>query len=285
MAVIYVRITPDMSDQLFSTDMNAFVTELTYDADKSRMPSEELANAILGMTTILKIAGRGAALDFDDVYLTPFEEGSITTPFRFIKKNGDQIMVNATGNVVSTIILGSFTLIGTYGLHSLTSPKADMFKGINPKIVNVCLNAKYRDAVDKVAKPVSEINQKVTIKIGKEGNYEINCENQVKFLKSETEILPDLKNGMEVSLPGRLTRLNLDPYNDLGFEYKSKRLSLTPLDENESIVKYHDFLPTPYVTVHGIVDRVSMYDVPTIKVTDMKVTQPKIKQSTLLENE
>lgn len=270
-----------MNEDLFKPENNTNIFELVYDATDSIIPAEELGKAIQGMATILNVAAKAASIDFDDVYAFPIEKGSIRLPFKLGKEDGKIIFLGAAGNVLSTIVIGSFQLIGEQGMSIINTKRADIFSGIDPKIVSVCLNSEYKKAVDSVARPLSEHNRKLTVKMGDKG-YEIVCEDQIKFLNNEKEpILPELHDGQEVKLEGVLTRMNLIPNNDLGFEYKKKRISLSPLNDDENISKYHGFLETPYVTVHGIVDRATTLDDPKIKVIDMEVTLPKETQIAL----
>lgn len=273
-----------MDKKLFEIEESGSYIELTYSANKSMMSAEDLGRAILGMSTVMRIAGRLAVIDFDEVYISPIEEGSVKTIFKYAKKHRDELIVNTSLQVVAMIIYGSMQAFNTNSLNAYKNPNAEILKNLDPKVVTACLSGNYRKGFDSMARPLAEDNPSFKIKVGKDGEFEVTCENQDKFLiNDDDEVLPELKDGDEVRLPGRLTRLNIDTLNDLGFEYHNRKLSLRTIDENENIVKYHNFLETPFVTVHGIVFRQGVYDIPVIKVIDMEVTQPKDKQIAMFE--
>jgi hypothetical protein len=256
--------------KLFDTEERFSPVELIYDADRSLMPAKDLGEAIVGMSIALKIAGRVSLLDFEDVFIYPVQEGSVKSYFVYIKKNKNLIITQINIIVVSQVLISSLNLIGHFGLSAFKNPSTEVISGIDKKVLSLCMNADFRKSIVKIAKPINEINQKVTIKIINK-SYEITCDNQYKFLLEEDDpILPELKNGEEVSLVGKLTRMNMVPNNDLGFDYKGRILSLTPRDEDKNVAtEYHQFTPLPRVVVSGIVVRKSDFEVPRIKVISM----------------
>lgn len=262
---------------LFTTDDEVTRVELTYEADKSLMPAKDLGEAILGMTTCLKIAGRVTKIDFEDVYVYAIEEGSVKTFFVYVRRNQNRLIADVGTNVVGVAIVGAFGLIGTYGLAALKSPSGDMLKGAEKNAITLCLSADFRRSVVKIARPINEINKKVTIKFGDKG-YEITCDNQYKFTnEDEDPILPELRNGETVSLSGTLTRMNMVPKNDLGFSYKGKIISLSPLDPDKNVAtEYHQYTPLPQVIVTGVIVRENDFEIPRIKV--IRMDKPKNDQ-------
>jgi len=256
---------------LLKIEEKSSLIELIYDADKSLMPGDDLGEAIVGMTTCLKIAGRAALIDFSGVYVYPIEEGSIKTTFAYIKDNHEKVIVDVGGNVVGGLILGAFGLIGTYGLATLKNPSGEVLAGVDKKVIEMCMNRDFRKSVSKIAQPLNEVNQKATIKFGSKG-YEITCDNQYKFINDDQEkILPELKNGEQVSLIGRLTRMNMVPKNDLGFEYKGRVLSVAPMDDEKNVAdEYHQYTPLPQVRIVGIVVRATEYEAPSLRVIRME---------------
>jgi hypothetical protein len=262
-------------EALFREDEVTLAIELIYDADKSLMRASDLGEAILGMTTCLRIAGRSAAFDFEDVYVSPLEEGSVKAVFRFVRRHKNTLIVGtvsgATGTLLSTLILAPFQLIGQYGLPALKQPSAEVMATVDKKVLEMCMNGDYRKGATKVARPINEVNQKVTIKVDSK-SYEINCDNQYKFITEDEEpILPNLVDGETVTITGQLTRLSLDQ-NDLGFLYKGRRLSIKPQDRDKTVgTEFHQFFdkPKPLVTITGQVYRDSFYVVPRIGVIIM----------------
>ncbi len=250
------------------------------------MRATELGDAIVGMATCLRITGRSATLDFEDIYVSPLEEGSIKTVFSFATKNKRELIVStfggAAGMVLGTLLLAPFQLIGQYGLAALKNPSAEVMTTVDKKILELCMNADYRKSVTKVAQPINEINQKVTIKVDNKG-YEINCDNQYKFITEDEEpILPELHNGETVTITGRLTRINLDQ-NDLGFEYHGRKISISPEDSEKAVGKeFHQFLENPVVTIIGKVVRDDDFSIPKIRVFEMHEYES--AQTSLLDN-
>lgn len=261
------------TQQLFENDERELIFELIYDANRNLMSAKELGEAILGMAACMSIAGRTVQLDFESVHVYAIGEGSVKTRFTFTRREQRTIYIaavgSALGNILSTTFLGTFTLIGQYGLPALKSPTVEILEKVDKKIIDMCTNADFRKSVTKIALPINELNQKVTIKI--DGNsYEINCDNQYKFITEDEElILPELRNGETVKLVGTLTRMNMKN-NDLGFEYHDKTLSISPSNPEKNVAtEYHQFTPMPRVNVTGIVIRNSDYEVPKLKVISM----------------
>jgi len=263
---------------LFIENESVLNIELIYDAEKSLMRAVDLSEAILGMSTCLRIAGRSASLDFEDVYVSPLEEGSIKAVFKFVKRDRRDLIVGTvsgtTSGILVILIVGSFQLIGQQGLAALKNPNAETMASVDKKVLELCMNSDYRKSVTKVARPINEVNQKVTIKVDSK-SYEINCDNQYKFItEDEDPILPELRDDETVEIAGRLTRINLDQ-NDLGFEYKGRKLSIYPEDPDKAVGKeFHQFLENPVVTITGVVVRDSDFLVPKIKVLKMEEYKP-----------
>lgn len=262
---------------LITESESELIFELIYDANKSMMSSRDLGEAILGMSTCISVVGRSAKLDFESVHIFPIEHGSIRTLYTFVKRNKDEIIVQtisaSLGGVIIAGFLGAVALIGQHGLPALKTPCGEILKSANAAVIELCTNAEFRRSITKIARPVNELNQKVIIKVN-ENSYEINCENQYKFLtEDEEEILPELQNGETVSLIGMLTRMNMRN-NDLGFEYHGKTLSISPVDPDKNVAtEYHQFTPLPQVQVMGIVARDNAFVVPRLKVIKMSVPE------------
>lgn len=268
---------------MFDYDSENLIFNLIYDADRSFMPAKDLGEAIIGMSTCLRIAGRVSLLDFEDIYIFPIEVGSVKTPFGYItKKDGKAIIIGAAGGLASSLIFGSLSSIGQWGLAALKNPSGEILNKVDKKVLELCMNSDYRKSISKIAQPINEQNQKVTIKAGNKG-YEITCENQYKFIHEDQEpILPELRNGETVTLKGQLTRMNMVPKNDLGFLYKGRTLSIFPNDPEKNVaLEYHQFTPLPEVVVTGIVVRDTDYEVPKLKV--IKMEAPKDLQQNLFE--
>lgn len=256
------------NDDLFKIEDNTSQIELIYDANRSLMPAKQLGEAIVGMSNCLRIVGRTSRLEFSDVYVYPLEEGSVKTILVYLKKNKTSIVLGIGFTV--TLLNDSLQLIDRFGSSAFKSPSADMLQGVDRRVAYICANTEFRRSLEKVAQPINEANQKVTIKYSNK-TFEINCDNQYKFLLEEQiKIFPELINGKTVELVGRLTRMNMVPNNDLGFEYKGRRLSLTPLEEEKDVAtEYHQFTPLPQVKVTGVVVRSSEFELPSIKVIRM----------------
>jgi hypothetical protein len=248
--------------------------ELIYAANINKMPAKDLGEAIIGMTMILKIAGRAAAIDFEDVYVYPIQEGSVKTLLVYVKRNKNKLIAEVGVLVVGAMILNSFDLIGKFGIAALKNPEAEVMTTVDKKVLELCMNADYRKSVSKIARPVNEENERVTIKVSKD-SYEITRENQYKFITEDEEpILPELRNGETVNLVGRLTRMNMEN-NDLGFDYHGRKLSIYPSDPEKHVaIEYHEFTPMPLVVVTGIVTRNSDYEAPRLKVIKMDEFKP-----------
>ncbi len=119
-----------------------------------------------------------------------------------------------------------------------------------------------------MAKPLSEVVQSATIKYGDQ-SLEITCENKYKFYDIEDEeILPELKDGMQVTLNGEITRINKRS-NDLGFNYRGKALSVSPLDTEKNIADYHKYLAADEVQITGLISRTSSFESPKIKIIEI----------------
>ncbi len=173
-------------------------------------------------------------------------------------------------NLVNLMI---YSLSSKKKLKATWKASKSILKSANAAVIELCTNAEFRRSITKIARPVNELNQKVIIKVN-ENSYEINCENQYKFLtEDEEEILPELQNGETVSLIGMLTRMNMRN-NDLGFEYHGKTLSISPVDPDKNVAtEYHQFTPLPQVQVMGIVARDNAFVVPRLKVIKMSVPE------------
>lgn len=271
---------------MFDDNEDKLIFELIYEGDKSLMSAKDLGEAIIGMSTCIAIAGRDAKLDFESVYIFPIETGSIRTLFTFTRREKNEIKIQTVsavlGGTVTAAFIGAFSLIGQYGLPALKAPSGDILENVNKKAIELCTNAEFRRSVPKIARPISEINQRVTLKV-QNNSYEINCDNQYKFIAEDEEpILPELKNGETVSLPGSLTRMNMKN-NDLGFDYHNKTLALTPIDPDKNVaVEYHQYTPLPKVIVTGVVVRESEFETPKIKV--IRIEEFKSTQTNLFDD-
>ena len=272
------------AEALFKIEEDDKPFEMVYDADRSLMPANYLGDAILGMSTVLKIAGRSMKVDFEDVYVYPVKEGSVKTLFVFVKRTrGKQEFTPLGATVVGGLIVLSFQFIGEYGIAALKNPSAEIMAKVDKQVLELCMNADYRKSVTKIARPIGDENQNVKIKVDSKG-YEIDCNNQYKFIDDEEEpILPDLKNGEKVSLPGTLTRMNL-VNNDMGFNYEGNALSIIPNDPKKSVAEeYHQFLPIPRVIVTGIVTRDTYVEMPKIKV--ISIVEANSTQTSFLDGD
>lgn len=235
------------------------------------MKASELGEAILGMSQCLKEAGHLALLDFDDIFVLPIERGSVKTIFIFIRNQqgiSKWDMVVGLG-VVFALVNDGFSIIERFGANQVRQQNTEVIQAItDDRVLKLCQSSSFRNGAKEVAQPLSEINEKVTIKYGKE-SFEINCDNKYQFYETdEQEILPELIDGQEVTLHGEITRINKKT-NDLGFVYKGKALSVSPIESDKNIADYHDLLTSDEVVVNGIVSRSSKYETPKIKIVDI----------------
>jgi hypothetical protein len=231
------------------------------------------------MEMCLRSAGRIGLLNFDSIYIQPIERGSIKTTFRYVKKNPLQI-VSGLGFVVQ-LFANSFTVIDHFGINNVKAPTKEILETIGDrKILQLCQNNDFRIGVEKIAQPVNEITQKAQIRLD-DRSIEITCDNRERFLigNLNEKILPELINGETVELTGEITRINKTPNNDLGFEYKNRRLAVVPLEEDKSTADFHQYLAYNSVKLKGVIVRNSEYEAPRIKVisiTDNTVSQKEI---------
>jgi len=274
-------------EALFKEDEISLVFELTYDADSSLMPAKQVAEAITGMSTCMAIAGRTVGLDFETIHVFAPEHGSVKFKFAFTKREQRVIYIAVAGSVLAQLLgnafTGAFSLIGEYGLPTLKQPSADILEQATKEVVQMCTNVDFRRSVPKIARPLSEVNQQVTIHTTN-SSYTINMNNQYKFTtEDEQPILPELRNGETVTITGTITRINLE-HNDIGISYGNRKISITPVDEETAVGKeFHQFLETPIVTVTGLVVRDSEFVVPKIRV--FKIVQYKPAQTSFLDDE
>ncbi len=244
---------------------------MIYFVDQTGIKASDLGEAILGLSQCLKEAANLANLDFDDVFILPIERGSVKTVFIFIQnQRGRRAWDVVIGlGVVFALVNDGMSVIEKFGANAVRNQEQAVIQTIlDPRVIKLCQSSSFRDGAKDVVQPLSEINQKVTIKYG-EKSFEINCDNKYQFYESdEQEILPELIDGEEVTLNGEITRIN-NTTNDLGFVYKGKSLSVSPSDGEKSIADYHQFLTVDEVTVQGIVSRSSKYETPKIKITEI----------------
>lgn len=223
------------------------------------------------MSQCLKEAANLANLDFDDVFILPIEQGSVKTIFIFIQnKSGSNAWQVVVGlGVVFALVNDGLSVIDKFGATSVKEQDLAVIETItDPRVLKLCQSSSFRNGAKDVVQPLSEVNQKVTIKYG-ENSFEIDCDSKYKFYESDNEeILPELKEGDVVTLSGEITRINKKT-NDLGFVYKGKSLSLSPNDGEKSIADYHHFLTAEQVTVNGIVSRGNKYETPKVKIIDI----------------
>lgn len=242
-----------------------------YSVEQSGMRASELGEAILGMSQCLYEAGHVALLNFDDIYVLPIEHGSVKTIFIFIRNQQGisrwDIVVGL--GVLFALINDGFSIIERFGANQVRQQSFEVIQAINDeRVLKLCQSSSFRNGAKDVAHPLSEVNEKVTIKYG-EKSFEIICDNKYQFYESDNqEILPELTDGQEVTLHGEITRINKKT-NDLGFVYKGKALSVSPSEPDKSIADYHVFLTAEEVIVRGLVSRVSMFEVPKIKIFDI----------------
>lgn len=247
--------------------------ELIYSVEQGAISATDLAEAILGMNQCLKETAHLALIDFDDVFVLPIEKGSVKTLFVFVrnvtKVKPWQLVVGLS--VVFSLINDGFDLIQKFGVMKVKEQTIEVTQSISdPRLLKLCQSALFREGARKVAQPLNEVNQRVTIKYG-EKSFVVDCENKASFYESDLEvILPELIDGENVELHGEITRINKKT-NDLGFLYKEKALSVSPIDSEEEIADYHLLLKAEEVIVKGIVFRQNMYQTPKIKFIEIKI--------------
>ncbi len=224
----------------------------------------------MGMDYCLRQAAVVGLLDFDDVYIYPIEEGSVKTTLVYVKKNPWKVVERTS--YVATILSTAIFLIGNFGAGNFKIPTKEILDAVSDrKVLELCRGYEFRKSLQKVAQPVSEYNETAKIIIG-EKTIEINCDNKYDYYvgKENEKILPELVNGETVDLEGQIFRINTDT-NDLGFKYKGRRISVSPINEEESTAQFHQFLELKKVKIKGVVIRESEYEVPSIKV--IKITE------------
>jgi hypothetical protein len=259
--------------EMFEDTEHEIIFELIYDADKSIMPAKDVSEAIAGMATAMAITGRITKFDFESIYVFPPEHGSYKLKFAFSKKEQRivylAVAAGALSNVISTVFINALSLFGEYTITAFKHPNGDMVANVQKEVVELCNSNEFRKSVTKFASPISEYNQKLTVRAdGK--TYEIDCNNQYKFIQEEDEtILPDLHDGQQYTLHGKLTRMNLES-NDMGFLYMGRKLSILPADPEKRVGKeFNQFLENPDVLITGVVVRNSYTVVPIIRVLNM----------------
>ena len=264
--------------QMFETSEHELIFELIYDADNSIMPAKDLSEAIAGIASAMSITGRVTKLDFESIYVFPPENGSIRLRLGFSRRDQRVIYLatvsGALGNIISSTFLGALTLFNQHTITAFKNPNGDMLSNISSEVATLCTSNDFRKSVTKFAKPVSEINQKLTVKVEGE-SFEIDCNNQYKFIQEESElILPDLHDGQQYTLHGKVTRMNLET-NEIGFLYMNKKVKLVPADKEKKVgQEFSEFLKTPDVLVTGIIERKSYTEPPKIKVVGIQEYVP-----------
>lgn len=264
------RIGVNMDNsKLFETDVVNGEITLTYSGDGGAMPAKDLGEAILGLESCLVELAKVSNLVYEEVYIYPISKGSVKTTVVYIKKHPWKVITGV--GLVADLLVNSLTLMERFGSSSLKTPNAEiMAAASDPRVLEVCRNFNFRNGAERIARPLNEENTTATITIT-DNNFTIKCENKYKFYASgEEKILPELKNGDKVTLIGPITRINKKT-NDLGFEYKGHTLSISPMDEEESAAKFHEYLDMDEVELTGIVDRNTDYELPRIKV--IKISQ------------
>lgn len=270
-----------IASSLFDNFENNLPLELTYTAKDNQMSASDLGEAIIGMSTMMRITGISAGLEFEDVFIYTVEPGSVKTLFVLVKRtrSGKKELTNLGGTVIGGLIILTLQLIAEQGITLLKNPDSEILKTAEKRVLELCMNSLYRDSVGKIAKPLNEENEKVIVKSG-DVSCEITRQSKYKFIDEGKElILPELRDGETYRLAGTLTRMNMKN-NDLGFEYHGRTLSIFPADPEKHVAnEFYQFLPTPEVIVTGAVVRRSYYEVPKIKVQVME--QFKVEQKML----
>lgn len=246
---------------------------LIYDAQKSLMPARELGEAILGMESCLKIAGRISLLNFDDIQIEPIESGSIKTVFRYVKKN--PVIIISGLDLIANLMNNSMDIIGKFGIDNVKTSKPEIIQQVtDERILRMCQNAEFRQGLEKIAKPINEDNKAASVIIGGI-SYQISPDNKYQFIigPEKEKILPELINGDTVNIVGEITRINKTT-NDLGFRYHNRILSVVPIDDNESTVIFHQYLAMNEVRLTGVVVRLTDYELPRIKVIRIDDNKP-----------
>lgn len=241
---------------------------LIYSAVGNAMPAEEFGKAVIGFEECLREAAKIGLLYHEGIFIEPIELGSVKSVFKYIKKN--PLVVVVTIDLVVNLFNNSFQLIDRFGANSFKNPQKEILEQINDKkVLELCRSADFRNGLQKIAEPVSELNQKAEIIIG-ENNLKITCENKYQFYvnKEDEPILPELVNGEEVVIDGEITRIN-KKINDIGFTYKGYALNISPIDKEKSVALFHEFLDMDKVSIAGIVIRDSEFKVPKIKVLNI----------------
>lgn len=257
-----------MDQKLFEIETSSSEILLIYSATNSAMPARELGEAIIGLEACLKEVAKISALYYEGIYIEPIETGSIKTKLVYIKKHPWVVVVGI--DLVANLFNNSFQLIDRFGANSFKNPQKEVLEAIADKrVLDLCRSFEFRNGLQKVAQPLSEENQKVQIAIS-DKTLEITCENKYHFYVDQQDepILPELKNGEEVTIDGEITRIN-KKLNDLGFIFKGYTLNVSPLDKEKNTTKFHGYLELDKVRLKGIVIRNSEYEVPKIKVMEI----------------
>lgn len=240
---------------------------LTYSGEKGFILARDLGKAILGMELCLKAAADTCNLDYEYIVVKPIEKGSVKTIFLFVKKNKEAIHVLAS---VATILTSGIILMDRFGSNSFKSPTTEILEAIKDRrVLELCQSNQFRKGAQEIVSPLGEENEIVEINISNQ-SVSIKCDRKDKFLMKEDEqILPDLKDGDEVSLKGEITRINKTS-NDLGFQYQGYNLILRPLEKEQSSADFHNFLAEKEIVLTGKIIRSSLYETPRILVISMK---------------
>lgn len=254
---------------------------LIYQANENSMPADEFGKAIVGFESCLREAAKIGLLYHEGIFIEPIEVGSVRSVFKYVKKNPLAVVVAI--DLVVNLFNNSFQLIDRFGADSFKNPHKEILEQVtDKKILELCRSFEFRNGLQKVAEPVSDLNQEAEIIIG-ENNLKITCKNKYQFYvnKEDSPVLPNLVNGEEVFISGEITRIN-KRLNDIGFLYDGYTLNISPIDKEKSVALFHEFLDTDKASVRGIVIRDSEFQVPKIKVLDIeKYNNP---QASLLDN-
>lgn len=257
-----------MDKQLFETTSSSSEISLIYHAQNSTMPANEFGEAIIGLEVCLKEAAKIGTLYYEDIYIAPIELGSIKTKLAYIRQHPFQVIIGI--GVVAALFNDSFQLIDRFSANNFKNPSKEILERITDRrVLDLCRSFDFRSGLQKIAQPLNEENQKVQLIIS-DKSMQITCENKFQFYvdKQEEPVLPEFKNGEEITIGGEITRIN-KKLNDLGFLYKGYTLNVSPLDKEKHTTKFHEYLEMDKVKLRGIIIRDNEYEVPKIKVIDI----------------
>ncbi|MBP9819113.1 hypothetical protein KBC79_00020 [Candidatus Woesebacteria bacterium] len=277
-------MTKNQDPLLFVNQNTSSKVFLTYFTPDSAIKADDLGQAIIGMRQCLRKAAIEAHLDFDDVFVLPVEEGSVKTIFIFIKNEINQVKKDKITvftvvvgiDIVANLLVNSLQLIKEFGADQVKHPNSEIAQAVSdPRVLSLCQDVNFRKGAQDIASPLSEVNKKAKITVS-DKEFTIECDQKYQFYENDNEkILPELVDGTVVTLKGEVTRIN-KKYNDIGFSYNGKTISVVPENTDESVVEFHEALKKDEIYLTGRVQRSSEYEAPKIilhSVSDVE-TQP-----------